>query len=142
MRSEHELAVFDEGAVVAQVFDVFARGALALRMAAFDGVGSVFVQRGLAPFDHFFQVRADFVEIDVILDGVSRPRNRHGFDRQQRVLFVNGVADPDMDIRNDAADTGSDLMFHLHRIHDQQRHALGHLLSHLDIDRDDGALHR
>ena len=66
-RRQHELAVLDERARVAEVVDVLARRALAGAAALGDGVGPRLVERDRVPLEDLGQVGADVVEVDLVV---------------------------------------------------------------------------
>ena len=62
--SDGERAIFDEAALVAEVVNVFAGGALAARPAPRHRVGPLRVEAFCMAGDDFGEIRSDFVEID------------------------------------------------------------------------------
>ena len=73
LRGDRQRAVFDEGAVVDELRDVLARGALVGLAAALDRGRAVLVQRDGVARDQFGEIGPDVVEIDILFLG-----RRHG----------------------------------------------------------------
>ena len=117
MRGEHQRAVFDEGAGIAEIFDIFARGALTGLAAACDGLGTRGVERARMTIHDLGQVRPDVVEVDSGLFGRGVRLYFARFDVQQRVTLVDRVANEHAQARNRAADARADFVFHLHGFH-------------------------
>ena len=76
LRRDHQRAVLDEGARVAQVLDILARGALIGFAPARDGVGPRGVESDRVALVHLREIGADVIEIDFFrlggLDGFDR----------------------------------------------------------------------
>ena len=141
-RRQDEAAVLDERALVAQVGDVLARGALVGLAAPRHGVGPGVVEEDGVTLVHLGEVGADLVEVDLVVDGGGQVGHVGRLDEHQRVALEHGVADGDADEAHEAGDGGRHDVLHLHRFHDEQLLAGAHgvALGHGDLH--DGALER
>ena len=66
LRRDHQRAVLDEGARIAKVVDILARGALMGLAPARDRVGPRFVETLRVALLHLVQIGADVVEVDLL----------------------------------------------------------------------------
>ena len=105
LRGDHQRPVFDERSRIAQVLDIFARGALTGLAPARDRVGPRGVQSDRVALLHFRQVGADVIEIDRLAPRRSRRRatsassiNASGCALENRIAFRH------RDLPHDAAD--------------------------------------
>ena len=112
--------MLDEAAVVTEVVDVLAGGALAGLAAAGDGVGPGSVERDGVALDDLGDIGAHGVEVDVVGDVVDEAADVSRFDEHERVALEDGVADPHVDEAHEAGIGGGDDVLHLHRLHHQQ----------------------
>ena len=71
MRGDGQCAVFDERIGVAQVGDVFTRGALAGLAASRNGIRAVGVEAECVAVDDRLQVGTDVVEVDLGVGGLG-----------------------------------------------------------------------
>ena len=86
LRGHGQRAVFDEAACIAQVGNVFARGALALRVALGHRSGALGVECEGVTVDHALQVGADVVRVVLVRLGLRHHGGvLHGFEHQQRL---------------------------------------------------------
>ena len=88
------------------------------------------------------EVGAHPVQVDG--PGVAGRRHVHGarLENDEPVALVDRVAGADFDRAHDARDRRRDDVLHLHRFHDDELAAGGHLVARGDVDGDDRALHR
>ena len=131
-----EIAAGDE------VGDVLAGGALALRVALGDGLGTLVVEDHLVQVAVELQVGPDSVEVDLRLDAAQLGAFAGRFEEEQRVPLVDRVADLHGDLADQARAVGGDHVLHLHRRHDHQFLARLHVVALGDQDLDDRALDR
>ena len=142
LRRDHQPAVLDEGAGVAEVEHVLARGALLRGAPSRDRFRPRRVGGLGAPAQHLVEVRAHAIEIDLVPGRVVVLGDLAFLDEEERVAFVERVALGDRDAAHHAAHGRRDLVLHLHRFHDHDRRAAPHRVALADQDADDGALER
>ena len=131
LRGNGQRAVFDEAALVAQILDVLARAAAALRVALGHGLRSGRVQRVGVALGHALQVGADVVK--VVCGGVFGPRVRlafDGFEHQQRLALRQIAAGHGQQARHAAGVRRGDDVLHLHRFEHGDLGAGRHLVAH------------
>ena len=103
LRGHDERRVLHEAAVVDEVGDVLARGALPGRTPARDGVGSTVIETDVVALDHLGEVGAHVVEVDRGRRAASSsPAPLADFDEHERVAGHHRVADRDRDAGHDA----------------------------------------
>ena len=119
-RRQHEAAVLDERAVVAQVVDVLAGRALVGLAAPGHGVGPGVVERDGVALDDLGEVGPDLVEVDLVVDGRGQVADVGRLDEHQRVALEHGVADGDADEAHEAGVGGRHDVLHLHGLHDEE----------------------
>ena len=130
LRGNGKLAVFDEAALVAQVGNVLARAAAALRMTLGHGLRPGGVQRVGAALGHALQVGADVVGVvrrGVFLLGVRLALD--GFEHQQRLALRQIPAGHGQQARHAAGVRRGDDVLHLHGFEHGDLGAGGHLVA-------------
>ena len=113
--------MLDERAVVAEVVDVLARGALVRLAAAGDGVGTGRVERDGVALDDLGEIGADGVEVDLVGRWSStRPPTSAGSTNTSGwpSKTVSPTATPTR--RTNPASVAVDDVLHLHRLHHEQ----------------------
>ncbi|MGX1040664.1 hypothetical protein AB7M41_000370 [Bradyrhizobium diazoefficiens] len=137
---DREAAVLHEGAVVDELRDVLAGGALVGVAAALDRGRPVRIERvGLAR-DQLGEIRADVVEVDI---GFRRRRVGRDVERlqiQDRFAMHQSGAVSGDELHHPAALLGHDEMLHLHGLDHGKLLAGAHDLALLHLDGDDGSL--
>ena len=137
-----ERAVFDKGAVIDEIGDVLARGALVGLAAALDRGRAVFIERDGVPLDQFGQIGADVIEIDVLLLGHIMGVDLGRLEIEDRLVLHQRHAGFRRDHRDPAAMRRGDQMLHLHGFEHGDLLAGADEISLLDIDGNDRALQR
>ena len=142
LRRDRERAVFDERAVIDELRDVFARGALVGLAPALDRGRPVLVERDGVARDQFGEVRADMVEIDILflrhVMGIDLGR----FEKQDGLVLHQRDAGFRSDPRHLAAMRRGHQMLHLHGFEHGDLLAGADEIAFPDLDRDDRALQR
>ena len=136
------LAVFEEGAGIADLGEVLAPRLVAAGVALGDRLGAALVAAVGVALQRLGEVGADPVEVDLLLgrDGVAGVLG--GLDHQDRGAVHQGDAGLGHHPADRAGVGGDDDVLHLHRLEH------GHLLARadrgagLDLDGEDGRLHR
>ena len=140
-RSQHELTVLHEAALVAQLVDVLA-GRPLFRVAPLpDRVGPGLVERHPVAFEHLGEVGPHRVEVDFGLLLVARDLDVPLLDQRQDVAFPDRVADGGSEVAEHATHLRADLVLHLHRFHDEEDLPGSDLLAGFRLVTEDGALH-
>src|SRR5579872_7507558 len=139
---DHDRAVLDERARVAQVLDIFARGALNGFTAPRDRLRPGSIEAERVPLLHFLQIVTDVIEIDLLRLCRCRNANVRLLDERERMALEHRVAFRHGDLPYDAADVRADDVLHLHRFHDEDLLARVDFVALRHIERNDGALHR
>lgn len=128
-----EATVFAEAALIQQVEHVLPRGALAAPAPPRHRLRAAGIaQCGLA-IQHFGEVGADMRQVRRLFDLRQCLVAVQRFQEQQRPALFQGVSEARGERADDAAASGLDLEFHLHRFHQRdalagpQSLALGHL---------------
>src|SRR5262249_24372827 len=126
LSGDDDWTVLDEGAWIAEVFDILARGSLSGLSSSRDGFGAGIVEADRVAVERFRQIRADAIQIDSF--GFRRFRSLHFglFDEGQRMPFEDRVSDVDRDLAHQPADLRLDDVLHLHRFHHEELPALVH----------------
>ncbi len=153
---DHRGPVLDEAALVEEVGDVLAGGALAAAPPSLDGLGPGRVEPDLVPCPHLRQVGA--LRIGRRTARLARRRRgpavaRSGIccgpvarsplvegDAGQQVALLHRIALGDQQLRDDAGGGCLDRVLHLHRLDDDELAAGLHGLSHARREADDRAL--
>ena len=140
LRGDREAAVFHERAVVDELRDVLARGALIGVAAALDRGRAIFVERvGLAR-DQFGEIGTDVVEIDIGFRCRRIGRDVERLEIQDRLAMHQRDAVAGDELHDAAALLGHDEMLHLHGLDHGELLARAHDLAFLDLNGDDGPL--
>ena len=84
--------IFREGAGIAEIGDVLARGALTRFAASRRRIGTRFVGGETAAVIEVLQILADVIEVDVLGGGVARTFDMGFFDEGERRVFEHRVA--------------------------------------------------
>ncbi len=139
---DRERAIFDKGAVIDEIGDVLARGALVGLAAAFDRGRAVFVERDGVAFDQFGEIGADVIEIEFLFLGHIMGVNLGGLQIEDWLVLHQcraGLAD---DAGHPAAMRRSHQMFHLHGFKHGDLLARTDEVPFPDVNRHDRALQR
>ncbi len=144
LRRDRELSVFAERAVIADVGEVLAGGALVPLAALGDFLGAVDVEAIALPLAHFSEVRSNMVEINLFfgLGAGCRPSAFARFERKQRRAFKQRFARASKGGAQDSCTRRRDHMLHLHRFEHRDRIAGRDRRADLGIDRNNGRLQR
>ncbi len=142
LRGDRQRAIFDKTFGIAQVDNVFARGALAGFAAARDRIGPRIVQPDCVALPHFGQIVTLVIEIAHWIRFDPRIALLRRLDEHDRVAFEQDVAWCDRNQAHDAARCRLDDVLHLHRL--DHRHLLAglHHVAFTHVDRHHRALHR
>ena len=142
LRRDHERSVLDEGAVVDQIIEVLASGAMVASMPTRDRLGAMLVEADRMPIEYLSQVvafesdRADRHGIRPDGDGadIALVQLHQGLPGVHRVTggHQHGV--------DHASGRRGDLVVHLHRLDERDDLALAHGSADVDEQSDDGAL--
>ena len=109
-------AVFDEAVRVEQVGEVFPHRALAGLAPLGHGGRAARIGEAFVALQHFGQVGADMLKVDVLLAAAGIRRDLGRLDEQQRLRFAQGISGSGGQGADDAAVPGAHLEFHLHRL--------------------------
>jgi hypothetical protein len=133
LRGNGQRPVLDEAAVIEQVGEVLAGGALADPVAFGDGFRAVFVEADGVAFEDFGEVGADRVQVNEGVAQVVLRFDVRRLDEQQGVTLAKAVAGCGGEAVDDAAGAGLHLEFHLHRFDHGDGLALGDGIAGRDI---------
>ena len=99
LRRDHQRAVFDEGAGIAQVVNILARSALMGFAAARDRLGPRIIEAVRMPLLHFLQVVANVIEIDCLRIPRLCDADISLLDESQRMAFKYRIPFVHRDLR-------------------------------------------
>ena len=142
LRGDHQRAILDEGAGVAQVVNILARSALMGLAAPSNCLGPRIIEAERMPFLNFFQVVAYVIEIDFLRLRSLRDAHISLFDERERMPLEHRIAFVHSDRPYDPADLRVDDVLHLHRFHNEKLLAAMNAVALGHIERNDSALHR
>ncbi len=92
LRGDHQRAVLDEAAGIAQVVDVLARGALMSFAPARDRLGPRIIEAERVALLHFLQIVADVIEIDFLRLSRLRDADIGLLDERERMPLEHRIA--------------------------------------------------
>ena len=136
LRRDGELAVFQEVAAVEEMSQVLARGTAAERAPLLDGIRPAVIADRAPSLDHFGEIGAQLVEIDVRIGTGVFELDLGRLDEQHRITGVENRARLRRDRAHDPGQLGDEHVLHLHRFDHGEPLSARDRRTDLDVDRE------